>query len=143
MQEEREEQGLYRGRHGHICCFSAQEFNKGIQKLLATRIAVYLMTFLIVTVAWAAHTRSDLSGCECVPGPLWPSLCGLMHRGEATYLPAPQNLSLKCSQAPGTSLYNSPGAWLLAGWHWSSCWEGADACVLASSCQVVPASWEN
>ncbi|XP_055977484.1 endosomal/lysosomal proton channel TMEM175 isoform X1 [Sorex fumeus] len=34
-----------------------QEFDKGIQKLLATRIAVYLMTFLIVTVAWAAHTR--------------------------------------------------------------------------------------
>lgn len=70
MQGEREEQGLCRGRHGHICCFSAQEFNKGIQKLLATRIAVYLMTFLIVTVAWAAHTRSDLSGCESVPVPL-------------------------------------------------------------------------
>nr|XP_031295337.1 endosomal/lysosomal potassium channel TMEM175 isoform X2 [Camelus dromedarius] len=34
-----------------------QEFDKSIQKLLATRIAVYLMTFLIVTVAWAAHTR--------------------------------------------------------------------------------------
>ncbi|XP_031295321.1 endosomal/lysosomal proton channel TMEM175 isoform X3 [Camelus dromedarius] len=35
-----------------------QEFDKSIQKLLATRIAVYLMTFLIVTVAWAAHTRT-------------------------------------------------------------------------------------
>uniref|UniRef100_A0A8C2N1K7 Endosomal/lysosomal proton channel TMEM175 n=1 Tax=Cricetulus griseus TaxID=10029 RepID=A0A8C2N1K7_CRIGR len=35
----------------------AQQFDKSIQKLLATRIAVYLMTFLIVTVAWAAHTR--------------------------------------------------------------------------------------
>ncbi|XP_012519145.1 PREDICTED: transmembrane protein 175 isoform X3 [Propithecus coquereli] len=34
-----------------------QHFDKSIQKLLATRIAVYLMTFLIVTVAWAAHTR--------------------------------------------------------------------------------------
>ncbi|XP_012879391.1 PREDICTED: transmembrane protein 175 isoform X2 [Dipodomys ordii] len=34
-----------------------QQFDKSIQKLLATRIAVYLMTFLIVTVAWAAHTR--------------------------------------------------------------------------------------
>ncbi|XP_060044375.1 endosomal/lysosomal proton channel TMEM175 isoform X9 [Erinaceus europaeus] len=34
-----------------------QEFDKGVQKLLATRIAVYLMTFLIVTVAWAAHAR--------------------------------------------------------------------------------------
>ncbi|XP_030615992.1 endosomal/lysosomal potassium channel TMEM175 isoform X3 [Delphinapterus leucas] len=34
-----------------------QEFDKSVQKLLATRIAVYLMTFLIVTVAWAAHTR--------------------------------------------------------------------------------------
>uniref|UniRef100_A0A8P0PDM9 Endosomal/lysosomal proton channel TMEM175 n=1 Tax=Canis lupus familiaris TaxID=9615 RepID=A0A8P0PDM9_CANLF len=33
------------------------QFDKSIQKLLATRIAVYLMTFLIVTVAWAAHTR--------------------------------------------------------------------------------------
>ncbi|XP_052497923.1 endosomal/lysosomal proton channel TMEM175 isoform X3 [Budorcas taxicolor] len=34
-----------------------QEFDKSVQRLLATRIAVYLMTFLIVTVAWAAHTR--------------------------------------------------------------------------------------
>ncbi|KAI5945904.1 Endosomal/lysosomal potassium channel TMEM175 [Manis javanica] len=34
-----------------------QQFDRSIQKLLATRIAVYLMTFLIVTVAWAAHTR--------------------------------------------------------------------------------------
>ncbi|XP_069352293.1 endosomal/lysosomal proton channel TMEM175 isoform X5 [Eulemur rufifrons] len=34
-----------------------KHFDKSIQKLLATRIAVYLMTFLIVTVAWAAHTR--------------------------------------------------------------------------------------
>lgn len=33
------------------------QFDKSLQKLLATRIAVYLMTFLIVTVAWAAHTR--------------------------------------------------------------------------------------
>ncbi|XP_012901260.1 endosomal/lysosomal potassium channel TMEM175 isoform X2 [Mustela putorius furo] len=36
---------------------SPEQFDKSIQKLLATRIAVYLMTFLIVTVAWAAHTR--------------------------------------------------------------------------------------
>ncbi|XP_045330833.1 endosomal/lysosomal potassium channel TMEM175 isoform X3 [Leopardus geoffroyi] len=35
----------------------ASRFDKSIQRLLATRIAVYLMTFLIVTVAWAAHTR--------------------------------------------------------------------------------------
>uniref|UniRef100_A0A8D2CX09 Endosomal/lysosomal proton channel TMEM175 n=1 Tax=Sciurus vulgaris TaxID=55149 RepID=A0A8D2CX09_SCIVU len=34
-----------------------QQFDKSVQRLLATRIAVYLMTFLIVTVAWAAHTR--------------------------------------------------------------------------------------
>ncbi|XP_062964692.1 endosomal/lysosomal proton channel TMEM175 isoform X3 [Cynocephalus volans] len=34
-----------------------QQFDKSIQKLLATRIAVYLMTFLIVTEAWAAHIR--------------------------------------------------------------------------------------
>ncbi|XP_043761856.1 endosomal/lysosomal potassium channel TMEM175 isoform X2 [Cervus elaphus] len=34
-----------------------QEFDKSVQRLLATRIAVYLMTFLIVTVAWVAHTR--------------------------------------------------------------------------------------
>ncbi|XP_038626101.1 endosomal/lysosomal potassium channel TMEM175 isoform X2 [Tachyglossus aculeatus] len=33
------------------------QFDKSIQKLLATKIAVYLMTFLIVTVAWAAHIR--------------------------------------------------------------------------------------
>ncbi|XP_047574519.1 endosomal/lysosomal proton channel TMEM175 isoform X3 [Lutra lutra] len=36
---------------------AVSRFDKSIQKLLATRIAVYLMTFLIVTVAWAAHTR--------------------------------------------------------------------------------------
>ncbi|XP_007467950.1 PREDICTED: transmembrane protein 175 [Lipotes vexillifer] len=36
---------------------TVMEFDKSVQKLLATRIAVYLMTFLIVTVAWAAHTR--------------------------------------------------------------------------------------
>ncbi|XP_048359661.1 endosomal/lysosomal potassium channel TMEM175 [Sphaerodactylus townsendi] len=34
-----------------------QELNESVQQLLATRIAVYLMTFLIVTVAWAAHVR--------------------------------------------------------------------------------------
>nr|XP_012329201.1 endosomal/lysomomal potassium channel TMEM175 isoform X4 [Aotus nancymaae] len=34
-----------------------QQFDRSVQRLLATRIAVYLMTFLIVTVAWAAHTR--------------------------------------------------------------------------------------
>ncbi|KAM5339001.1 endosomal/lysosomal proton channel TMEM175 isoform 2-T2 [Glossophaga mutica] len=36
---------------------SPQQFDKSVQRLLATRIAVYLMTFLIVTGAWAAHTR--------------------------------------------------------------------------------------
>nr|XP_051696314.1 endosomal/lysosomal proton channel TMEM175 isoform X7 [Oryctolagus cuniculus] len=34
-----------------------QQFDRSMQRLLATRIAVYLMTFLIVTGAWAAHTR--------------------------------------------------------------------------------------
>ncbi|XP_053151955.1 endosomal/lysosomal proton channel TMEM175 isoform X2 [Hemicordylus capensis] len=34
-----------------------QKFNESVQQLLATKIAVYLMTFLIVTVAWAAHVR--------------------------------------------------------------------------------------
>ncbi|XP_053433863.1 endosomal/lysosomal proton channel TMEM175 isoform X9 [Nycticebus coucang] len=34
-----------------------QRFDKSIETLLATKIAVYLMTFLIVTAAWAAHTR--------------------------------------------------------------------------------------
>lgn len=49
------------GSHMLLCSNSSvlfiQQFDKSIQKLLATRIAVYLMTFLIVTVAWAAHTR--------------------------------------------------------------------------------------
>ncbi|XP_012667729.1 endosomal/lysosomal potassium channel TMEM175 isoform X2 [Otolemur garnettii] len=36
---------------------STQRFDKTIETLLATKIAVYLMTFLIVTAAWAAHTR--------------------------------------------------------------------------------------
>uniref|UniRef100_A0A8C2DFQ4 Endosomal/lysosomal proton channel TMEM175 n=2 Tax=Cyprinus carpio TaxID=7962 RepID=A0A8C2DFQ4_CYPCA len=34
-----------------------QPLDKTIQALLTTKIAVYLMTFLIVTVAWAAHIR--------------------------------------------------------------------------------------
>uniref|UniRef100_A0A8C5HVX5 Endosomal/lysosomal proton channel TMEM175 n=1 Tax=Gouania willdenowi TaxID=441366 RepID=A0A8C5HVX5_GOUWI len=33
------------------------EDNESVQLLLTTKIAVYLMTFLIVTVAWAAHIR--------------------------------------------------------------------------------------
>uniref|UniRef100_A0A3P8WAG1 Endosomal/lysosomal proton channel TMEM175 n=1 Tax=Cynoglossus semilaevis TaxID=244447 RepID=A0A3P8WAG1_CYNSE len=33
------------------------EDNESVQTLLTTKIAVYLMTFLIVTVAWAAHIR--------------------------------------------------------------------------------------
>lgn len=36
---------------------SPEQFDRSIRRLLATRVAVYLMTFLIVTVAWAAHTR--------------------------------------------------------------------------------------
>uniref|UniRef100_A0A2I3T470 Endosomal/lysosomal proton channel TMEM175 n=1 Tax=Pan troglodytes TaxID=9598 RepID=A0A2I3T470_PANTR len=39
-----------------------QQFDRSVQRLLATRIAVYLMTFLIVTVAWAAHTRWGICG---------------------------------------------------------------------------------
>uniref|UniRef100_W5MJN2 Endosomal/lysosomal proton channel TMEM175 n=1 Tax=Lepisosteus oculatus TaxID=7918 RepID=W5MJN2_LEPOC len=34
-----------------------QELQKSLQQLLATKISVYLVTFLIVTVAWAAHIR--------------------------------------------------------------------------------------
>ncbi|MGH0177514.1 UNVERIFIED_CONTAM: hypothetical protein FKN15_008244 [Acipenser sinensis] len=34
-----------------------QELQESLQQLLTTKIAVYLMTFLIVTVAWAAHIR--------------------------------------------------------------------------------------
>ncbi|KAG7481370.1 hypothetical protein MATL_G00065950 [Megalops atlanticus] len=34
-----------------------EELKESLQNLLATKIAVYLMTFLIVTVAWAAHIR--------------------------------------------------------------------------------------
>ncbi|XP_074129327.1 endosomal/lysosomal proton channel TMEM175-like isoform X2 [Sminthopsis crassicaudata] len=41
----------------HTKIYPDQRFDKSIQKLLATKIAVYLMTFLIVTVAWAAHIR--------------------------------------------------------------------------------------
>lgn len=37
-----------------------QELRESVQLLLTQKIAVYLMTFLIVTVAWAAHIRSDL-----------------------------------------------------------------------------------
>ncbi|GLD61439.1 endosomal/lysomomal potassium channel TMEM175 [Lates japonicus] len=34
-----------------------EELRESVQQLLTTKIAVYLMTFLIVTVAWAAHIR--------------------------------------------------------------------------------------
>lgn len=34
-----------------------EELRESLQLLLSTKIAVYLMTFLIVTVAWAAHIR--------------------------------------------------------------------------------------
>ncbi|KAM6959398.1 endosomal/lysosomal proton channel TMEM175 [Aplochiton taeniatus] len=34
-----------------------EELKKSVQLLLSSKIAVYLMTFLIVTVAWAAHIR--------------------------------------------------------------------------------------
>lgn len=34
-----------------------EELRIGLQLLLSTKIAVYLMTFLIVTMAWAAHIR--------------------------------------------------------------------------------------
>lgn len=34
-----------------------KELRESVQLLLTTKIAVYLMTFLIVTVAWAAHIR--------------------------------------------------------------------------------------
>ncbi|CAB1440894.1 unnamed protein product [Pleuronectes platessa] len=34
-----------------------EELRQSVQLLLSTKIAVYLMTFLIVTVAWAAHIR--------------------------------------------------------------------------------------
>ncbi|XP_049619129.1 endosomal/lysosomal proton channel TMEM175 isoform X3 [Syngnathus scovelli] len=34
-----------------------QELDENLQLLLGTKLAVYLMTFLIVTVAWAAHIR--------------------------------------------------------------------------------------
>ncbi|XP_051552524.1 endosomal/lysosomal proton channel TMEM175 [Myxocyprinus asiaticus] len=34
-----------------------EELKESIQTLLTTKVAVYLMTFLIVTVAWAAHIR--------------------------------------------------------------------------------------
>ncbi|XP_024131382.1 endosomal/lysosomal potassium channel TMEM175 isoform X1 [Oryzias melastigma] len=37
--------------------FLLQELRQSLQFLLSAKIAVYLMTFLIVTVAWAAHIR--------------------------------------------------------------------------------------
>ncbi|XP_055055900.2 endosomal/lysosomal proton channel TMEM175 [Misgurnus anguillicaudatus] len=36
---------------------SNEELKESIQSLLTTKVSVYLMTFLIVTVAWAAHVR--------------------------------------------------------------------------------------
>ncbi|XP_037685129.1 endosomal/lysosomal potassium channel TMEM175 isoform X6 [Choloepus didactylus] len=41
----------------HTKIYPEQHFDRSMQKLLATKIAVYLMSFLIVTVAWAAHIR--------------------------------------------------------------------------------------
>lgn len=42
------------------CCAFFQKLGESVQQLLATKIAVYLMTFLIVTVAWAAHVRYEI-----------------------------------------------------------------------------------
>lgn len=42
---------------GQFVGLSLQELRQSVQLLLSTKIAVYLMTFLIVTVAWAAHIR--------------------------------------------------------------------------------------
>ncbi|KAH0628440.1 hypothetical protein JD844_009612 [Phrynosoma platyrhinos] len=41
----------------HTKIHADQKLGESVQQLLATKIAVYLMTFLIVTVAWAAHVR--------------------------------------------------------------------------------------
>ncbi|XP_026568517.1 endosomal/lysosomal potassium channel TMEM175 [Pseudonaja textilis] len=41
----------------HTKIHSDEKLGESVQQLLAAKIAVYLMTFLIVTVAWAAHVR--------------------------------------------------------------------------------------
>lgn len=41
----------------HTKVEDTEELKESVQLLLTTKIAVYLMTFLIVTVAWAAHIR--------------------------------------------------------------------------------------
>uniref|UniRef100_H3DD38 Endosomal/lysosomal proton channel TMEM175 n=1 Tax=Tetraodon nigroviridis TaxID=99883 RepID=H3DD38_TETNG len=41
----------------HTKVEDTEELRESVQLLLTTKIAVYLMTFLIVTVAWAAHIR--------------------------------------------------------------------------------------
>ncbi|XP_004383589.1 endosomal/lysosomal proton channel TMEM175 [Trichechus manatus latirostris] len=41
----------------HTKIYPEEQFDTTIRKLLATKIAVYLMTFLLVTVAWTAHIR--------------------------------------------------------------------------------------
>lgn len=105
-----------------------QEFDKSVQRLLATRIAVYLMTFLIVTVAWAAHTRcsglgpvlgGQLEGC--VPsrrGLAWPRV-----RLVAVCLGSscPSRLPTEASPTPLLSRArchgSTPQAWTMTG-----CW---------------------
>nr|XP_023405551.1 endosomal/lysosomal potassium channel TMEM175 [Loxodonta africana] len=41
----------------HTKIYPEEQFDTSMRKLLATKIAVYLMTFLLVTVAWTAHIR--------------------------------------------------------------------------------------
>ncbi|XP_062307840.1 endosomal/lysosomal proton channel TMEM175 [Osmerus eperlanus] len=41
----------------HTKVEDTEELKESLQALLSTKIAVYLMTFLIVSVAWAAHIR--------------------------------------------------------------------------------------
>ncbi|XP_011477960.1 endosomal/lysosomal potassium channel TMEM175 [Oryzias latipes] len=41
----------------HTKVENSEELRQSLQLLLSAKIAVYLMTFLIVTVAWAAHIR--------------------------------------------------------------------------------------
>ncbi|ELR60813.1 Transmembrane protein 175 [Bos mutus] len=78
-----------------------QEFDKSVQRLLATRIAVYLMTFLIVTVAWAAHTRysglGPVLGRQPVGSTPTPSQACMM---TITFLPFTFSLMVTFPEVP-------------------------------------------
>nr|XP_029509077.1 endosomal/lysosomal potassium channel TMEM175 [Oncorhynchus nerka] len=65
-----------------------EELKESLQVLLTTKIAVYLMTFLIVTVAWAAHIRPNIEGPQTAGSVVFrPNIEGPQTAGSVVFRP--------------------------------------------------------